>query len=235
LNTVIAKFGCAVLAALLFGSGASALAASLLVNGSFETPTVPAGGYTTFAVGSSAITGWTVVGPAGANVAPVSTTFTQNGVAFVAQDGNQWLDLTGLDSNNAEGVSQSVATTIGNAYQLTYFVGNTTGGNIFGTSSTVNVFVNGVHSFIDSNFTPSPTMQNWQAFQHTFVAGSASTVLSFINGDPGGDNTNGLDNIVLVDLGPTVGAVPEPETYATMLAGLALMAFVGARRTRSKR
>jgi len=67
-------------------------------------------------------------------------------------------------------------------------------------------------------------MQNWQAFQHTFVAGSASTVLSFINGDPGGDNTNGLDNIVLVDLGPTVGAVPEPETYATMLAGLALMA-----------
>src|SRR5438045_2462928 len=74
LNTVIAKFGCAVLAAWLYGWGTSALAASLLVNGSFETPTVPAGGFTTFAVGSSAITGWTVVGPAGTNVAPVSTT-----------------------------------------------------------------------------------------------------------------------------------------------------------------
>ena len=145
-------------------------AATLLTNGSFETPVVPVGSFSSFAVGSSAITGWTVVGPAGTSVSPVSGTFAQNGVAFIAQDGVQWLDLTGFNINSTEGVAQTVGTTVGNLYQLSYFVGNTTGGGIFGTTSTVNVSITGVAPFSDTNSTASPTAQNWQQFTHTFVA-----------------------------------------------------------------
>jgi len=163
----------------------------------------------------------------------VSGTFAQNGVAFIAQDGAQWLDLTGFNINSTEGVSQTVATTVGNLYQLSFFVGNTTGGGIFGTTSTVNVSLNGVQSFSDINSTVSPVAQNWQQFTHTFVATSASTTLALLNGDPVSDNNNGLDNVVLLDLGPAVGAIPEPDTYAMLLGGLSLLGFMLRRRKKN--
>jgi len=37
-------------------------------------------------------------------------------------------------------------------------------------------------------------------------------------------------NVVLLDLGPVVGAVPEPETYAMLLGGRGLLGFVARRR-----
>jgi len=65
---------------------------------------------------------WTVVGP---QVSIVSTTFTQNGFSFVAQQGNQWLDLTGDGANStADGVQTTLATAIGQAYNLSFYVGN---------------------------------------------------------------------------------------------------------------
>jgi len=207
------------LAMLLLGVSATASNADPILNGSFETPTVPVGGFTDFAVGSSALTSWSVVGPAGTNVAIVSGSFSQNGVSFPAQDGVQWLDLTGDGSNSTEGVQQAVATIVGDQYQLSYWIGNTTGGGIFGTTSTVNVSLNGVPTFSDTNATSSPTTQNWQQFSHTFVATALTETLSFLNGDPGGDNSNGLDNIVLTDLGPA--PVPGPIAGAG-LPGLIL-------------
>jgi hypothetical protein len=38
------------------------LAINLIVNGSFENPTVPVGSFINYVGGSTAITGWTVVG-----------------------------------------------------------------------------------------------------------------------------------------------------------------------------
>lgn len=205
--------------------------ANLLTNGSFELPPVTPGTFTTFPVGSPLIPGWTVFGPAGTGVAIVSTTFSQGGVSFPAQEGIQWLDLTGLSSNSTEGVSQAVATTPGNQYQLSLHVGNTTGGTIFGTTSTVNVSLNAIPTFTDVNDNVSPTTLNWELFTHTFIATGASTTLGFQNGDPGSDNSNGLDNVVLLDLGPVVSRVPEPGTLA--LLGIGLAAF-GIARKRKK-
>ena len=68
--------------------------ANLVTNGSFESPSVPAGGSTNFASGSIAIPGWTVGGAAG-GVSVVSGTFAQGCCTFAAEDGAQWLDLTG--------------------------------------------------------------------------------------------------------------------------------------------
>jgi len=51
---------------------------------------------------------------------------------------------------------------------------------------------------------------------------------------PGGYSGMLVDNISMVGVAPNVTApVPEPETYALMLAGLTLMASVARRRRRS--
>src|SRR6266581_373691 len=100
---------------------------NLITNPSFETPVVPVANFQLFNTGSAGITGWTVTGPAGTGVGIVNTTFAQGGITFEAFDGNQWLDLTGFNSNSTEGISQSVATTVGTNYVLTFYIGNTTG------------------------------------------------------------------------------------------------------------
>ncbi|MEO8922655.1 MAG: DUF642 domain-containing protein [Caldimonas sp.] len=209
---------------------ASGGASAQVANGSFESPVVPSGGFANFVVGSSGIPGWTVVGPAGAVVSIVSTTFGQNGVSFQAQSGAQWLDLTGDGSNSSEGVSQAATTIAGHQYEVTFFVGNTTGGSIFGTTSTVNLAVNGVQAFSAVNSMTDATGLSWQQFAYDFVATGTSTTLALSNGDPGGDNSNGLDNVAFIDQGPVTAPVPEPETYTMMIAGFAALGFAVRKR-----
>jgi Protein of unknown function (DUF642)/PEP-CTERM motif len=219
---------------IVLGLENGANAVPLITNGSFETPTVAVGGFTNFPVGGATLTGWSVIGPAGKNVSIVSGAFSQNGVSFPAEDANQWLDLTGFNDNSTEGVSQPVATTIGDRYQLSFFIGNTTGGGIFGTTSTVNVLLNSLTTFTDVNSLISPTAQTWEQFTNFFVASAATTTLSFVNGDPATDNDNGLDNVVLLDLGPaSETGVPEPFTLSLFGAGLAGTAALRRRKKKA--
>jgi hypothetical protein len=197
----------------------------LILNGSFESPTVPVGGFDDFPVGSSLLTDWTVFGPVPTNVSIVSGTFAQGGVTFEAEDGVQWLDLTGDGSNSTEGVSQSVTTIPNHQYALSYFIGNTTGGGIFGTTSTVNVLLNGTQTFAHTNSAVNTTGLTWEQFTDDFVATGASTTIAFENGDPSGDNSNGLDNVALIDLGLVTTPVPEPGSVAIFGASLALLAL----------
>jgi hypothetical protein len=208
--------------------------ANIISDGSFETPVVTSGSFTSFNNGTTIPgTSWSVVGPLNTNVAIVSGSFSQNGVSFPAQDGSQWLDLTGT-TNLAEGVSQTVATTVGDQYQLSYWIGNTTGGTIFGTTSTVNVSLNGTPAFSNTNATSSPTTQNWEQFSHTFVATGTSTTLAFLNGDPVSDNNNGLDNIVLTDLGraPVPGPIAGAGLPGAIFGALGLIWFARQRQQR---
>jgi hypothetical protein len=200
---------------------------NLITNPSFETPTVSAGSFTNYATGSTGITGWTVTGPVNTGVSVVSTTFTQNGVTFEAQSGNQWVDLTGDGSNAAEGIQQSVATTSGTNYVLTYYIGNTSGGGIFGTSSTVGLDINGTQVVALANAVADLTGLNWEQVTWNFTATGASTTIGFVNLDPSGDNSNGLDNVDL-EVAAAGGAVPEPATIG--LVGFALLAVAFRKR-----
>jgi hypothetical protein len=131
-----------ILGILVLVFAASAARANSVVNGSFETPTVPTGSFTNFVTGSTGITGWTVVGP---EAWIVSGSYAALGFTFPAEDGKQWLDLTGDGTNSVEGVKQTFATTPGTMYNLSYFVGNQVNpGGIWGTTSAVNVLVDGV-------------------------------------------------------------------------------------------
>ena len=197
---------------------------NLITDGSFETPIVSPTGFTDFPVGSSAIPGWMVFGPGGTVVSVVGGSFSQLGVTFPAQNGVQWLDLTGNGSNAAEGVQQSVTTIAGRQYQLSFYLGNTTGGGIFGSTSTVEVLVNGIVAFTDTNSAVNATSLTWQQYSHTFIAAGSSTTIGFRNADPATDNSNALDNVVLIDL----GGVATPTSEIPTLSEWALMLLIGA-------
>lgn len=215
-----------VFAAVIISSLALPARANLIANGSFETPAVPAGSFTNFTSGSTGITGWTVTGP---EVSIVSGSYTSFGLSFPAEDGVQWLDLTGDASNAVEGVEQTIATTSGVTYDISYFVGNQVNpGGPYGTTSTVDVLVNGSAIQKSTNsMGAGGTTQVWQQFMTSFVATSSSTTVEFLNGDPANDNTNGLDNVVVVP-GPTLTATPEPSTFT--LFAIALCGFLGLRK-----
>jgi len=211
------------------GIACGLLQANLITNNSFETPTVPVGGFTNFPGGSTAITGWTAVGP---QASIVSNTYTAARIVFNAEDGVQWQDLTGDSSNAVEGVEQTVATTPGTNYVLSFWVGNVFNpGGAFGTTSTVNVRLGGIAGTLLGSFTnnnqPSGT-QDWKQFTTSFTAAGTSTIIDFLNGDPGNDNSNGLDNVDL-EVGPA--AVPEPGTMALLMAGILGFGLLRQRRT----
>jgi hypothetical protein len=170
----------------------------LIVNGSFECPTVPVGGFLSYSRGQS-FDGWTVVGASG-SVSPLSGSYRSGSITWTAEDGKQTLDLTGDGSNTATGVQQTVSTSVGQTYTLTFWVGNIDDPSAgWGTSSTVKIQINGsqVLSAVNSGGDAGATTLSWQKFQVQFTATTQSTDIAFINGDPSTDNSNILDNVTL--------------------------------------
>ena len=180
-------FGALVLACAV---GHGAVAGNLVKNGSFEKPVVADGSYQLFNTGDS-FTGWQVVGDAG-NVAIVSQDFSYC-TTLPAKKGVQFLDLTGT-SDTATGVQTSIATTPGSTYAITFFVGNLVGGGNCGTTSTVNLLIDGADAGSFTNRKSGTTLV-WKKFSTQFTAQNTTTTIAFINGDPSGDTSNGLDAV----------------------------------------
>lgn len=182
--------------------------AELIINGSFEQPAVSPGNYGLWTTGSTDITGWTVVGP---EVAIVHTTFEYGGLTFPSQSGDQWLDLTGATSNSMDnGVSQSVATTIGAKYLLSFHVGSVYNGLQF-FSSTVDLSIDGGSRMSFTNPSATSTLV-WQEFSYQFTAQNAMTNITFFNGSGPSNNNAGLDGVSL-------SAVPEPSSLFCVIVG----------------
>ena len=184
--------------------------ANLLLNGSFESPLVPPGGLTNFLGGSNLIDGWQVVG---VDSAVTSSTFSQSGITFQAQDGQQWLDLTGFTSNSqSSGVTQTVSTVIGVPYKLDFFVGSATDGVLF-YPATIDLGINGGNRIGFFNATAPNSALDWKPFSTSFYATSATTEITFYNGSSSNNYLAALDNVSLY-------AVPEPSEAIIALLGL---------------
>ncbi len=197
-----------------------ASAANLIVNGGFEAPGAPAGGYNQY-FGGSSFTGWNVTG---ADVLVLHTTYAESNLTFNASSGSNALDITGAGNTSpADGVFQTVATTAGKVYRLRFDLGNAdgSGNGSYVLPSSIGVSINGGAV---QNFTNAATTTfgvNWAAQQLTFV-GTGSDTIAFTNTTPLGDNYAGLDNVSL--------SVPEPAQWALLLGGFGLIG--GAMRRR---
>ncbi len=203
--------------------------ADSLLNGGFETPSAPVGGFTSLG-GGQALGGWTVVGSA---VLLLHTNYAEpgNGIsAFTAQAGMNSLDLTGVGNNGfTSGVQQTVQTINGQAYTLSFFVGRASSASpIYSTPTTVDLSINGGPRVGYTNATVTSGTINWKQFTTTFVATGTSTTVTFYNGTPAPSSEAGLDSVVLAPVFQEIGAglaglngVPHLVGTGTLAAGSA--------------
>lgn len=209
-----------ILALLTSASLATSAQALTIVNGSFETGTVnPGGGFATVAAGPSLtnIAGWTV----GGHSVDLIGGFWQ------AQDGLRSIDLAGSGIGS---LSQALATVVGQAYRVDFWVSRNPDGGI--TPRTGFVDVGGASTLITySNGTSSrPNNMLWEARSYDFTATSSLTNLRF-SADPATSATFfglALDNV-------SITAVPEPASWALMIAGFGLVGSAMRRRRETVR
>ena len=216
------RTGMAVVVLLACGS---ASAANLVTNGSFEAPDIVGGSYVLYTTGSTAITGWTVIGPGGDSVQLTPDTYG----GLQADEGRQWLDLTGIYGYDKGLRSDAFATTVGATYRISFAVGNYIP---FGPS-TVGLSISGgpEQLFANPSVAANPkSPMNWASFSVDWVADATSAQLSFLGRANGALSNNagiGLDNVMVEQIG---APVPEPGTYALMAFGLGMLALTARRR-----
>jgi hypothetical protein len=203
---------CVLVLFLIFSAPALA-APNLIIDGSFEDPP-NVSGYQLFGNGGLISGAWHVEG---VNVAVVSQDYFPP--HLLAQDGVQTMDLTGVSDSATNGIYQTIATTIGQTYALSFYVGSQ------GVSNTgpavVNLRIDGGPNVAYSNaYMGNETL--WLLYTTTFTATSSSSTIGFYNGSGTRDNWTGLDNVTLT-------AVPDPG-LPLLMTGLALVAACVSRR-----
>jgi hypothetical protein len=213
--------GTALRAVLLMAAlaGGTSAQANLLTNGSFESGAFVNQGNDTMslAVGSSVITGWTVVTDTTAWIGAT------NPFGLSASNGSFFLDLTNYQAGAPfAGMSQTIATTPGATYSLSFDLGSST---FWGRPDSITASAAGTSQTFIS---PSTGGNNdWQSVSLQFVASSTTTTVSLQGGS--GIHYIGLDN---ADVEFVSGPAPVPEPTTLALLGLGL---VGLAAWRSRR
>jgi choice-of-anchor C domain-containing protein len=189
------------LALLLVALPTTAAHATIVINGSFEQGPATVGNFRTYSTGSTAITGWRVTG---GSVDLIGNYWTSS-------DGARSLDMSG----NAPGtIVQTLSTVAGQRYRLSFDVSSNPDQ---ASLKTMKVFFG---SATPLNIVSPPVSRplNWVTHSQIFTADSASTQLKF-QSTFGGPWGVALDNVAVN------AVVPEPATWAMLIAGFG---FVGA-------
>jgi hypothetical protein len=196
---------------------------NLVVNGSFDNTgsTYSATYYNNsegamiLTPGSTTIPGWTVQ--------TGDLDWDQSGAFGLSAQGSSkyFLDLTDDEVNAPAGISQTITTTPGAKYQVSFWLGSSSVYNPGTTQPFITVNINGnpVQSF-DGIGSQAPAQNYWQQYAMDFTASSSSTTLLLQGGNIGiGHNEYiGLDNV-------SVTAVPEPTT---LISGVLMLLPFGA-------
>jgi choice-of-anchor C domain-containing protein len=203
----------AVSAALIAACAAGSASAQIVQNGSFENPAISP---TPFLVspGQTTIDNWSV---------------TSGSVDLIdgywqAHSGAQSIDLSG---NEPGTLTQTISLDTGKLYLLTFWVSGNPDGPPdlktfdFSVTNTTPMTVANVNFTVVSP-PQSRANMNWQERDWLFIANDGPHTLTFQSTTPGPYGP------ALDDVGVTL--VPEPETYAMLLAGMGFIGFVARRR-----
>ena len=178
---------------------------NLVSNGSFESNSLASGTWGIF-YGNS-VKDWNL-GPAGLEI--------RNGIAGTAQNG---LNFVELDTTKNSHIFQTITTVAGQMYNLSFWYAPRAG--VSENSNGIAVSWGENQSFTVSG----EGSGEWTKISFS-VMGSGKDKLQF-NAVGKSDSYGGsLDNVSLT------AAVPEPESYAMLLAGLGVMGAVARRRSK---
>lgn len=133
------------------------------------------------------------------------------------------LDLNGnTNGNPQDAIAQTIGTTVGQKYNLSFYYSNNSYGSPQPAEATVTI--NG-SSFNIFHGGATPTDMNWFLYTGTFTAISNSTTLMFseTDGSPCCNGGIALDSV-------SISAVPEPSTWAMLVLGFAGVGFLAYRR-----
>jgi len=206
-------------------------AAVTLINGGFEQPGIASSIF--LSPGSTYITGWTTVDatPGGDVDVQYSNNAAYGGLGVVASEGSHYLDLTGVSGRGKGVTSDAVAVATGEAYRVSFDVGAFFVGRQgpYG-DATIDLLVNGV---LRGSFTNTLDLtsagSDWRRFSYDFTAASPTVQLTFLSSTAATSSYLGvgLDNVTFDSLGGGAGpiggsTVPEPATWAMMIAGFGL-------------
>jgi hypothetical protein len=216
---------------------ATAASLNLIQNGSFEefavcahkpcTTVLGSGSYLTLFDGQ--LKGWEA-GDKGVEL--------RNNLAGVAQSGKYFVEL---DTTKNSSISQKVNITSAGSYLLSFwYAARPDNGNLsVGTDQIGWSFGEGEAAsgtVLKSYKTDGAT--TWTQFSQVFTFKKAGNVELEFDAKGASDSFGGsLDNVSLVSMvmSPSITpAVPEPESYAMLIAGLGLMAAISRRRKQRK-
>lgn len=183
------------MAASIAVAGSTLAAFPGVTNGSFEDGTYPGGSFVQVNAGFTGPTGWTISAGSIDWVAGL----------WQAQAGSKSLDLNGAAPGT---ISQTLATTIGKTYVVGFYLsGNPQGGP---AAKTLTVSATGTapmsYTFDTSVAQNTVTDMKWAAKSYSFVATSASTVLTFTSTTPASAYGPALDNVVVTEAASGNGA-----------------------------
>ena len=191
----------------LVASQTAVASPNLIVNGGFESSTF-SGPFTTYSSGSTSLSGWTIK----TGSIDLINTYWQN-----ASGSNYSIDLSG----NEDGViSQELNTTVNQTYSVSFsLAGNPDDAD---KVKVVQVGMSNEPLYEFDTTGKIRTNMGWVTKSFDFIAADTTSKLFFAGAQESPFGA-ALDNI-------SVTAVPEPETYAMFLAGIALMAGIARRR-----
>jgi hypothetical protein len=221
-NKKLVKYYCIIFltASFLLVGTMTAQAQNLLTNGSFEQGAFgsPANGFTSLGVGSTGITGWSVFND------QIAWGTTPNFTPITAADGIRFLDMQDPGASGAPyaGVSQSIATTIGQMYQFSLQLG-TLEQTTFDPDLRGPITVTATAGATSVPFTfapPANSGMQWGTFSFNFTATSTSTPISILG--TSGKNFIGVDNASVI-------AIPEPSSVALIMLSAAVALFFARR------
>jgi len=187
-------------------SAFGAQATNLVTNGSFESTVQGSGTYGVY----TTLPGW-----------DTWSVEVRNNVAGIAQDGANFVEL---DTTKNSSISQNISIATAGAYQLSFWYDSRPDNGTLPTDTNLLAWTFGANSGSILNNWTTDVQGDWTNYTGTFNLAAGLVGLSFAAGGTSDSYGGSLDNV-------SVTLVPEPESYAMLLAGLGLMGAIARRRT----